>query len=223
MTLSSVLACWREIGVRGDSSCPKLAEHVHCRNCPVYSAAARSLLDVDLPPERLAEATRHVAASQSLAELDTHSVVVFRLGAEWLGLPTGGFQEIASERVIHSLPHRGNGIVLGVANIRGELVVCISLERLLGLDATRAPSAPEKGRAAPRRLLVLRQEEHSVACPVDEVRGVRRFHGRELQGVPATIAKASATYTKAVLTWQERSIGLLDLELLFYKANRGLG
>jgi chemotaxis-related protein WspD len=223
MSPSSLVACWREIGVRGDASCPKLVAHVHCRNCPVYSAAARSLLDVELPPEQLAEATRHVAASKSIAELDTHSVVVFRLGAEWFGLPTGGFKEIASERVIHSLPHRANGMVLGVANIRGELVVCISLERLLGLDATQQPGAPEKNAAAPRRLLVLRHQEHSVACPVDEVRGVRRFHSRELQGAPATVAKATATYTKAVLTWQERAVGLLDLELLFYKANRSLG
>ena len=32
--------CWNKIGVRGDGSCPELARHVHCRNCPVYSASA---------------------------------------------------------------------------------------------------------------------------------------------------------------------------------------
>jgi len=36
-----VNACWTTIGVRGDASCPELKQHVHCRNCPVYSAGAR--------------------------------------------------------------------------------------------------------------------------------------------------------------------------------------
>ncbi len=38
--LPSVDDCWNRIGVRGDRSCPKLAEHIHCRNCPVHAAAA---------------------------------------------------------------------------------------------------------------------------------------------------------------------------------------
>ncbi|HBP1772226.1 TPA: chemotaxis protein CheW, partial [Pseudomonas aeruginosa] len=32
--------CWNRIGVHGDKSCERLAEHVHCRNCEVYAAAA---------------------------------------------------------------------------------------------------------------------------------------------------------------------------------------
>jgi len=223
MRLSDVVPCWREIGVRGDSSCPKLAEHVHCRNCPVYSAAALHLLDVELFPDDLTEATRHVAERPSLAALDTLSLVIFRLGSESLGLPTRGFREIASERVIHALPHRRSGLLLGLANVRGELLVCISLERMLGLEPKRDPSTSEKARRAPRRLLVLEHERHAAACPVDEVRGVQRFHTRELKGVPATVAKATATYTKAVLPWQEGPVGVLDFELLFYKLNRGLG
>ena len=31
--------CWNRIGVLGDGSCPRLAEHIHCRNCPVHAAA----------------------------------------------------------------------------------------------------------------------------------------------------------------------------------------
>jgi chemotaxis-related protein WspD len=223
MTRAGLDACWNEIGVRGDRSCPKLAGHVHCRNCPVFSSAALALLDAELPSQHLEQATRNVAARKSLAELDTHSVVVFRLGAEWLGLPTPGFQEIASERVIHSLPHRRGGLLLGLTNIRGELIVCVSLEQLLGLEPEQPPKGSDKRRTAPRRLLVLRQHGQSLACPVDEVRGVQRFHERELKAVPATVARATATYTKAVLPGRDGTVGLLDLELVFYSANRGLG
>ena len=38
--------CWRKIGVYGgDQSCPMLVEALHCRNCPVFSDAARTLFD----------------------------------------------------------------------------------------------------------------------------------------------------------------------------------
>jgi chemotaxis-related protein WspD len=220
--MNGMRACWNEIGVRGDASCPELERHVHCRNCPVYSAAAVALLDRELTREGIERATVHVAEKKAIAELDTHSVVIFRLGAEWLGLPTAGFKEIASERVIHSLPHRRDGTLLGLANVRGELLVCVALDQVLGVDPLGEAKAPRK-RAGLKRLLVLRRDGHNLACPVDEVHGVQRFSARELGGSPATVRGKAATYTKGVLSWQGKSVGVLDLELLFYKLNRGLG
>lgn len=211
--------CWNKIGVRGDSSCPELKKHIHCRNCPVYSAAALSLLDGELPADYLTRWTRHVSQEKWVAELDTHSVVVFRIGAEWLALPTGIFKEVTGTRAVHPLPHRRNGVVLGVTNIRGELLVCVSLRQVLGLaDEPKAG----KQRSLEERLLVLQREGHSAVCPVDEVYGTQRFHPRDLKDVPATVAKAAATYTRAVLSWQGKSVGLLDDQLLFYTLNRSL-
>ncbi|MCB2511750.1 hypothetical protein KQ696_15470, partial [Listeria monocytogenes] len=40
-----VADCWTRIGVHGDKSCERLAEHGHCRNCEGYAAAATYLLD----------------------------------------------------------------------------------------------------------------------------------------------------------------------------------
>jgi chemotaxis-related protein WspD len=213
--------CWNKIGVRGDSSCPELEKHIHCRNCPVYSAVAADLLDSDLPTDYLLHWTPHVAEKKRVAELDTHSVVIFRIGAEWLALPTHVFKEIGSLRVIHSLPHRRSGVVLGLANIRGELLVCVSLRRVLGLEEP-AGDKREKHRALNARLLVIECEGSRAVCPVDEVYGIQRFHPRELKEVPATVARATATYTKAVLPWQMKSVGLLDDQLLFYTLNRSL-
>src|SRR5947209_2742729 len=108
--------CWNKIGVYGDASCPQLQQHVHCRNCPVYSAAAVDLLDGELPPDYLERWTGHIAQEKQVKELDTHSIVIFRLGGEWLALPTTAFMEIAGLRAIHSLPHRRNGVILGLTN-----------------------------------------------------------------------------------------------------------
>lgn len=218
---SVVNDCWNKIGGRGDSSCAELKKHIHCRNCPVYSVAAVDLLDTDLPPDHLARWTRHVAQEKSVAELDTHSVIIFRIDAEWLALPTTIFKEIASVRAIHAVPHRRNGMVLGLTNIRGELVICVSLRRILSLERT-AETQREIQRAADGRLLVMQREGSRAICPVDEVYGIQRFHPRESKEVPVTVAKATATYTKAVLAWQQKSVGLLDDQLLFHTLNRSL-
>jgi len=210
--------CWNRIGVRGDGSCEQLPQHVHCRNCPVYANAAGRLLDAPLPPDYRAHWTRHLALTKSSDDAaDTQSLMVFRLRNEWLALPTSMLDEIAGMRVIHSLPHRRGGAVLGVVNVRGELRSCVSLARLLGLhDAVDAADARLE------RLLVLRHDEHCVAMPVDEVHGVQRYHPRQLQEKPATLALAKASHIKALLPWQQRSIGLLDAHPLFNAIDRSL-
>ena len=40
--------------------------------------------------------------------------------------------------------------------------------------------------------------------------------------VPATIARATATYSKALLSWHEHSVGLLDDELVFSSLKRSV-
>lgn len=89
--------CWNRIGVRGDKQCPLLERHVHCRNCEVYAAAATRLLD------RYALVQEHQAAAvQPDAENTGRSMLLFRLGEEWLALATACLAEIARcRRCIH--------------------------------------------------------------------------------------------------------------------------
>lgn len=213
--------CWNKIGVRGDGSCPELERHIHCRNCPVYSASAAKLLDADLPVGHLAEWTGHFSSEQPVEEAGTQSVVIFRIGAEWLALPTAVFKEVATLRAVHSLPHRRSGLVLGLANVRGTLLVCVSLGDVLGLEKA-TETKKEKARALHRRLLVISRDGNRLVFPVDEVHGIHRCQPRELKEVPATVAKATATYTKSVLAWRDKAVGCLDDQLLFYTLNRSL-
>jgi chemotaxis-related protein WspD len=213
--------CWNKIGVHGDSSCPELQKHIHCRNCPVYGAAASGLLDRDLPSAHVDESTRHFSIARNLEELDTDSVVIFRIGGEWLGLPTAVFSEVVDLRPIHSLPHRRNGVVLGLTNVRGELLVCVSLARVLGIGEEGKAKNPSQG-AVYKRLVVIREKDSHIAIPVDEVHGIHKFSPSQLKEVPATVAKATATYTRAMLPWNDITVGYLDDQLLFYTLNRSL-
>jgi chemotaxis-related protein WspD len=54
------------------------------------------------------------------------------------------------------------------------------------------------------------------------VHGVHRVAARDLKDVPATVAKAASSYSRAVLPWNGHSVGLLDEERLFHTLQRSL-
>lgn len=213
--------CWRRIGVQGDRSCVRLQEHVHCRNCPVYSANAKQLLRRAAPAGYLRDATAHYALVPHVQAPGSRSVLVFRVGPEWLALPSTLLDEVAESRPRHTLPHRRSGALLGIVNVRGELLACVSIALALGIASNLAGPAGAQ-RAGPARLLVLKNDEGRLACPVDEVLGVRRFHPQDLQALPATVTSAATRYTQAILPWQQRSVALLDAQLLLYTLSRSL-
>jgi chemotaxis-related protein WspD len=208
--------CWNRIGIHGDRSCPLLVDHIHCRNCSVYSAAATRLLD------RYSLAQEHRVQSQSAQasrEIKTRSILVFRLGEEWLGLPTRCLVEVAPLQPIHSLPHQRSRALLGVANVRGALVACLSLVELLGLDST--PAVNQSARIMPRMLIVAAQGG-PVVVPVDEVDGIHAMDQRELDSASASGEHANAQYTRGVLQWKARSLRLLDEDQLLSAVTRSL-
>jgi chemotaxis-related protein WspD len=213
--------CWNSIGVHGDSSCKELERYVHCRNCPVYANAAANLLDGEPPADYIAHWTEQVRQSKGSADRASLSVLIFRLGSEWLALPTTALTEIAGLRPIHSIPHRRNGVVLGLANIRGELLACLSLRDVLSVEPAADVDA-KKASEAVGRLLVIQRDGMRAACPVDEVHGIERFYARDLGPVPATLAGAAAKYTHALLTWQAHTVGVLDEQMLFQAVKRSV-
>jgi len=214
-------ACWNSIGVRGNRSCPQLEQYIHCRNCPVHAAAAVALLENAPPDDYLAGWTTHLAKPEQTAERDAQSVIIFRVGAEWLALPTPVVEEVTHLLPIHSLPHRRRDVVLGVTNVRGELVICVSLGRILGLEESAVPD-PAARRAARQRFLVIRGDAVRAACPVHDVHGIHHFPLRDLKDVPATLAMATTPHSKKLLPWRDHSVGVLDAQSLFVTVKRSL-
>ena len=208
--------CWNRIGIYGDKSCPVLPEHIHCRNCSVYSAAATRLLD------RYSFEQEHVeqyATRVDERKVATRSLMIFRLGDEWLGLATRCLDEVAPMQPIHSLPHQRSRALQGVANVRGALVPCLSLIELLGLDPTLA--GPTSLRVMPR-MLILAAHGGPVVVPVDEVDGIHNIEERVLNAASASGEHVSAKYTRGVLQWKTRSLRWLDEEQLLGAMTRSL-
>lgn len=213
--------CWNKIGVQGDLSCPELIAHVHCRHCPIYFAAAAALLDSAIPDGHIAERSAYFAQAKQAHGLDRQSLTIFRIGVEWLALPTSTLVEVVDRRPIHPLPHRTGGVVLGLVNVRGELLICVSLGNLLGLEQA-VNALPQAVQTVYSRLLVIQGEGGRMVFPVDEVHGVERCDAESLQKVPVTVAKATATYSTAILPWRGRAVGCLDGQLVFHTLNRSL-
>lgn len=214
-------ACWNRIGVRGDSSCERLVEYVRCLNCPVFETAAARLLERPIP---LVDLAQHdvSAPTQHTTQGASESFLIFRIGDEWLALPTPIFKRIVQTRPIHTLPHRQHRAVLGVVNVQGELLVCLSLAHLLGFEPDTAARDDKARHDLPRLLVVSRAEEHAV-FPVDQVDGVHRIALSTFCPPPATLSHAAASHTRAVAPWRGMTVGLLDADALFDTLNRSLG
>lgn len=207
--------CWNRIGIHGDKSCPLLSEHIHCRNCAVYSAAATRLLDRYALQQ---EDRGHVSGTVE-SEVKARSLLMFRLGEEWLGLATRTLVEVAPQQAIHSLPHQRSRALLGVANVRGALVACLSLVELLGLDS--ASSVATGARAMPR-MLIIAAHGGPVVVPVDEVDGIHSIDEHILEAASRSGTQASAKYTRGVLQFKGRSLRWLDEEQLLSAVTRSL-
>jgi chemotaxis-related protein WspD len=185
---------------------------------------ARNLLDRPLPPGYREEWARHFARSdrglkgQDTASDDSKTVMIFRLGEEWLALPTGILHDVVEPKPVRSLPHRRDAIVLGLVNIRGELLLCVSLHALLHIEdkaTTRSARADSL-----RRLVVMGRKDRRLAFAADETYGVQRYDRSAVLAVPATISMAASAFTTSMLIWEDRSVGCLDETLVLDMLDR---
>lgn len=236
ITSQSIERCWHIIGIEGDRSCSQLSTHAHCRNCPVYSAAGRYLLERTTPEQYRHEWTQLLAQSQTennlqtpshaLARTETLTVVIFRLQREWLALPAQVFKEATLPGVIHTIPHRNNQILQGLINIRGELLLCVSLRHLLNIESSDTP-LQMLSPVVHSRMVVIEKAGNTWVFAVDELYGIYRFHQRELRDASRNMTQATQTYTQALFSWQpnnfqtsqpetrSQTVSYLDDELLF--------
>ncbi|MBN4005403.1 chemotaxis protein CheW [Nostoc sp. LPT] len=234
-TQLNIERCWNFIGIEGDRSCPQLSTYVHCRNCPVYSASGRYLLERTTPEQYRHEWTQLLAElrveknpqmSSPAVRSTEMTVVIFRLQREWLALPAQVFKETTPVSVIHTLPHRNNQVLRGLTNIRGELLLCVSLSHLLNIESSDTP-LQVLSPVVHSRMMVIEKAGNAWVFPVDELYGLHRINREELGDASKNMTQATQTYTKGLFSWQpanfqtsqqevrSQTVSYLDDELLF--------
>ncbi len=154
-------------------------------------------------------------------DLDTISVLVFRLGHEWFALSTACFKEATYRRQIHHVPHWSGSLLYGIINLNGELRLCVDLYRLLGIES--APSSLfESMPYRVDRMMAIKKDGDFWAFPVDEIAGIHVWKHSAIENVPANINKSTTNYLKGIMRNEDKHIGLLDEELLFYSLRRSI-
>jgi chemotaxis-related protein WspD len=182
----------------GDHSCERLVETLHCRNCPVFAAAARTLLQRESATEPTPEWRDPELRRQGRA-----SALIFRLGAQWLGLPPDLVVEVAPNPAVRRLAHRTNGRIEGLVNVRGELRLCVSLVELLGLG-TRAAGDSHA------RLVLVQDEGQVLAFRCDEMQGLSRFPATDIEPPPDTLPPTLRSCISGMLSLHGWHVALLD-------------
>ncbi len=217
-TLDTINDCWNSIGVVGDQSCDKLVQHIHCRNCAVYADAAQRNLQRVVGDDYKQEWAGHFRAASAARDQSDNSVLVFRIGREWLALPTKIFLSVAPQARPHTLPHRGGRGLTGIVNVGGKLYPCMSLAALLGIDEQDVEQV--KGRHTFARLLLTTWEEQAFALPVADLHGIVRYASSTMQPPAATINKGLSRFLSGVISHDDMHIGCLDAPLIGHQLAR---
>lgn len=164
---------------------------------------------MSLDSESLREATERVAAPLASDRAKTESAFIFRVGAEWFALPTSACDSVIDPCSVHSVPHRSGGVLIGIGNVAGDIVLVISLPALLGIGTAGPP-----GTSDTNRMLLFTWKRSPFALPVNEVAGVERFHSDDRVPAPSTLSGANA-FTTSLLAWNDRMVGWLEPDRLY--------
>ncbi len=216
--------CWNSIGVWStvDSRCEKLKKVIHCRNCEVYSAAGRRMLERPLPDGYEDEWKNIFSIEKKQQATGTKSVTIFRLGKEWMALPTTSIQEVTDVCSVHSIPHQTTTVLRGLVNLRGQLKICISLGQLMKIEKAERYSGKETKERIYERMIAVKHNDSQYVFLVSEVSGTFHYNEYDLKPAPATLSQATGTYTQGILSWNDKSVACLDAELLFYSMEKKL-
>lgn len=187
-----------------------------------YQHSASSLLERP-PPQDYLQEWKNILMRQAKNESTEGkvSVMVFRIGQEWLALETIYFNQVVPRRLIHRVPHRSGKVLLGVVNINGELQLCVALSQLLEIEQVITVH-PNRVPYHQNRMIAIKKEHDLWIFPVDEIEGIQVWNLSAIENAPVNVAKSPVNYLKGIINVSHKSIGLLDDELLFYSLKRGI-
>lgn len=222
-------ACWRNIGVwsHEKTRCEKLENVRHCRNCEVFSEAAKTVFRRESSEVELFERSLDLYHGGDLEQkLGDISVLPFRIGGAWLCVYPSQIIRIARKSSIHRIPHRSTDFVRGLVAVDGAIYTCISLNPVL--DTAEQDNPDESSKPVQpgvfSRIMILQMPKKRLAIEVDEVRSVVQFNETDISEVSDDCSSKLKPYvTKQCCFDQflEESMYMLDMdaiEQLYYKA-----
>ncbi len=145
------------------------------------------------------------AEQQEEAVEDMLSLLLFSLGEEWYAVPIRSVREIYNEYLVTPVPCVPQ-FILGVMNIRGEIVSVTDVKQLL-----RLPPAEPDGTSP---VIVVDNDKCATALLVDIIGDIADVPYSALEAPVATLDKSQAAFVSGSIFVEGRLVGLLDLEAI---------
>jgi purine-binding chemotaxis protein CheW len=127
-------------------------------------------------------------------------VVEFVLGPEHYGIESSRIREIYPLHEFTALPCTP-AFVLGLANVRGQILSIINIKKLFGL--------PEKGLTDLNKVIIVRDHHMELGILADAILGVRSIALEDLRPSLPTLTGIRAEYLKGIT---KDSLVVLDVE-----------
>lgn len=208
--------CWAADGIWGNADCPELSRVGHCHNCEVYIRAGRDFIE----RVRRAKNGDNIASACGSPEIPPSfsnaaesgkefSLLLFKCSDFNFALPMDAVREIANSRAIHRVPHRSGGVLSGLSNINGELVIVVDILKLMGLGESRKNNC---------KMVVCYYGDNKFAFNADFVWGGVRVGEGEIS--PFESDKPYAVFIYGEFSREGRQYLLIDRELFFHALTR---
>lgn len=142
-------------------------------------------------------------SAQTEIHSDTVELASFYVGEALCGMDILKVQEINKLIEMTRVPQAPE-YVLGILNLRGEIVTIIDLGKKLGLKSTELSDKT-------RNIIVNSNEEH-IGLMVEQISDVFQAEREKIEAPPANIGGVQGKYFTGVFKTEDRLIGILDVE-----------
>jgi purine-binding chemotaxis protein CheW len=133
-------------------------------------------------------------------------MVVFKLSNEEFAVEVSSVEAIIKLQAITKVPHAPSYVV-GVTNLRGNIVPVVDLKKRLGLPATE--------NSLDTRIIVALLQESKVGMVVDAVSQVIEIDDAQIEQTPQISTSINSTYIRGIVKVENLLVIMLDLAMIF--------
>jgi purine-binding chemotaxis protein CheW len=133
-------------------------------------------------------------------------MVVFKLSNEEFAVEVASVEAIIKLQAITKVPHAPAHVV-GVTNLRGNIVPVIDLKKRLSLPATE--------NTADTRIIVALIQDSKVGMVVDAVSQVVEIEDSQIEPTPQISTSIDSTYIRGIVKVEKLLVIMLDLAMIF--------
>ena len=130
-------------------------------------------------------------------------LATFYVGDALCGIDILNVQEINKHMEITKVPQSPD-YVMGILNLRGQIVTIIDIGKKLGLSPTKLSNES--------RNIIVKSKEEYIGLVVDSIADVVRADSEKVESAPANIGGVQGKFFEGVFKTEDSLIGILNVE-----------